>query len=296
MKKLFKFQYLLIAVLFTGTVVFNSCKKDPPKPDPDPEEEFTSDSVARENLIAKFSFEDNITDAKENVTGGTATFVTYGTGVKGKCYTGADSAYAVYTNPGSVKDLTGLTVAFWIKTTQHTDGAECVFMLNNAGSWIGDLFLLQESGVDGNDSIRFKFRISDWGEGVSWHEQWIDFGGEQRFTGILGEWSHLAFTYDGPSSKFNAFVNGVKLILPAEFTDRLDGDGGAPLGDLLFNTAGNTHFIFGTYQNIVSGSGYDTWMKDFNGEMDEFRIYNKALNEGEIDQLYDLEIEEGAAK
>jgi hypothetical protein len=289
MKNLLKFQFLLVAILFIGSFVINSCKKE--EPEPEPEDTITSDSIAKANLIAKFSFEGNINDAKNNITGGTATGITYdATGAKGQSYIGADDGYVLYTNPGTVKNLTSLTVAFWIKTTVHTDGAECVFMLNNTDSWIGDLFLLQESGTIGVDSIRFKFRISDWDPAVTWKEQWIDLNGTNRIAGIDGQWAHLAFTYDGASSKFYVFLNGTKLTMPSDVTDRIDNEGGNPLGDLLFNTAGNTHFIFGSYQYVVNAGTPDGWMKNFNGELDEFRIYNKALSEGEIQQLYELEL------
>jgi hypothetical protein len=155
-----KFNYILkISTVFITVVSLTlvSCKKDddditlPPIGGYD-----TSDDIAPSNLIAKFSFEEDITDAQGNTTAGSSSNTSFVDGAKGKAWKGSTNGYTVYDTPGS--KLTGLksfTVAFWVKTEIHTDGAEAIFMLSNTDSWIGNFFLLQESGVDGVDSVRF---------------------------------------------------------------------------------------------------------------------------------------------
>lgn len=251
----------------------------------------SSDAIASDNLIAKFSFENNVDDAQGNTTGGTSTNTSFVDGAKGKAWQGSTDGYTVYDTPGA--KLTGLqsfTVAFWINTTIHTDGAEALFMLANTSSWIGNFFILQEAGTEGVDSVRFKVKFDNWNAAV-WKEQWIDLSGAYMIPGITGKWAHLAFSYDGATSKFYAYLNGAKFELIDDITNRYQDDpnsGGAALGNLNFVDA--TKFVFGAYQNMVGiGNEPDAWMKNFDGQLDEFRIYDKALIDTDINALYELE-------
>lgn len=282
---------VLIAAAITALlVVAVSCKKDKDDIDLPPIGGYdNSDDIASDNLVAKFSFEDNINDQQDNVLGGSSTNTTYETGVKGKAWKGSASGITIFDTPGSrLAGLQSFTVAFWINTSVHTDGAEGVFMLDCSSNWIGNLFLLQESGTEGIDSIRFKFKFDNW-DASSWKEQWIDFTGEYRFKGLTDTWVHLAFTYDGSSSKFYVYQDGVKRELSADYSDRWESDpgaGGAPLGNASFKDVNN--FIFGAYQNMIGGNP-DAWMKYYDGMLDEFRIYDKALVDSDVDALYQLE-------
>lgn len=286
--------YLLMTALFVVfAMTIISCDDDPEDVTLPPIGGYdSSDAIASANLVAKFSFEDNVDDTQGNVTGGTSTNTTFVEGAKGQAWQGSSDGYTVYDSPGaSLSGLQNLTLAFWVNTSVHTDGAEALFMLSNETSWIGNLFLLQESGSADNDSIRFKLKFDNW-DAAAWKEQWIEFGGEQMFAGLIDTWTHLAFTYDGTTSKFYAYVNGVKLELPDNFTNRYEADpeaGGAPLGNLKFN--GVTKFVFGAYQNMVGvGGAPDAWMKNYDGKLDEFRIYDKALIDTDINALYELEL------
>lgn len=250
-----------------------------------------SDDIASTNLVAKFSFEDDINDAQGNVTDGSSSNTSFVEGAVGKAWQGSTNGYTVYGSPGTkLTGLSSFTVAFWIKTSVHTEGAEALFMLSNESSWIGNLFVLQESGTEGVDSIRLKIKFDNW-DAAAWKEQWIEISGEYRLTGMSDTWVHLALTYDGSSSKFYVYLNGAKRELPDNFTNRYEDDpesGGAALGNLKFNNA--TKFIFGAYQNMVGiGGDPDTWMKNFDGQLDEFRIYDKALIDTDIDALFQLE-------
>ncbi len=286
-----KFLLLTIAATVSSSLFFTSCdeKEDvtlPPIGGYD-----TSDDIAPSNLIAKWSFENTTDDAKASVTGGSSSNTSFATGAKGQAWKGSSDGYTVFDNPGTLLPaVQSISVAFWVNTINHTDGAEALFMLTNTGSWIGNLFVLQESGTDGIDSVRFKFKFDNW-DAPSWKEQWIELGGEYRIPGIIGKWAHLVFTYDGTTSKFYAYLNGVKLELPDNFTNRYGSDpdaGGTGLGNIKFQNA--TKFVFGAYQNMVGvGGAPDGWMKNFDGSLDEFRIYNKALSDTDINSLYELE-------
>jgi hypothetical protein len=286
---------LLMSGMLLSALTFTSCKKnnvdDPTLPQIGGYD--TSDDVAAQNLITKFSFDNSVDDAKSTATGGTAVNTGFTSGVKGEAFQGAASGntgYVGYTNVGNaLKDVQSFTVSFWVNTTNHEDGASSLFMLSNDSSWIGNMFVLQESGPVGVDSIRFKFKFDKWDPNTTWKEQWIELGGEHRIAGISNKWSHIAFNYDATSSKFNVFVNGEKKALPDDITNRYNNDpsaGGSALGSLKFANANK--FIVGGFQSQMVGNP-DAWMKSFSGNLDELRVYNKALSDADIKALYELE-------
>jgi hypothetical protein len=73
---------------------------------------------------------------------------------------------------------------------------------------------------------------------------------------VPGAWTHLAFTYDGMHLKM--FVNGIQVSFEGV-------TGAAIVTDGVLRIGGNT-----------------TWGEYFNGDIDEVRIYNRALTGGEI--------------
>jgi hypothetical protein len=251
----------------------------------------TSDEIASGNLVAKFSFEDNVTDAKGNITGGNATGTSFVAGAKGKAWQGATAGYVLYTSVGSkITAMQSTTISSWVKTSAHADGAESWFQLLNDSNWIGNLFILQESGAAGNDSTRIKFTVNNW-NATAWKEQWTDLGtGANRMKIGNDAWHHVVCSYDASTSKVAMYVDGVKMNLPASVTDKFQDDpakGGAPLGALAFKNA--TKFVFGCYKQHLPGGTPDAWMKNYDGGLDEFRIYDKALADSDVSALYQLE-------
>ena len=251
----------------------------------------TSDEIASSNLVAKFSFEDNLTDAKGNITGGNASGTSYAAGAKGKAWQGSSAGYALFTSVGSkITGMQSTTISSWVKTSAHADGAESWFQLLNDSNWIGNLFILQESGKAGNDSTRIKFTLNNW-NATAWKEQWTDLGGAENRMKIGNDaWHHVVCSYDASTSKVAMYVDGVKMNLPASFTDKFQDDpakGGAPLGAMSFKNA--TKFVFGCYKQHLPGGKPDSWMKNYDGGLDEFRIYDKALADSDVTALYQLE-------
>ena len=93
--KLFPLAALLAASALTFTVT--SCGEETPDDDNTSGGYTTSDEVASANLVAKFSFENNVDDAKGNITGGTASGTSFVAGAKGQAWKGASNGYVLYT-------------------------------------------------------------------------------------------------------------------------------------------------------------------------------------------------------
>ncbi len=251
-----------------------------------------SDDIAKDNLLAKFSFENSVADAKGNITGEVTNNITYTNGAKGYAYMGSADGYALYSTVSpSIQNLQSFTMATWVKTSNHTDGAESWFQLLNDSNWIGNFFLLQESGAEGNDSVRVKLTFNKW-DAPAWKEQWVDLNGDNRLIIGNNEWHHFVATYDAVSSKLAIYIDGKLKEMTEDVTNRFGDDpanGGGPLGPLKFKSA--NRFVFGCYNNHLPGNTPDSWMKHFDGGLDEFRIYNKALASSDVEALHKLESE-----
>lgn len=243
---------------------------------------YTSTSeIAPTNLVSYFSFNGNVADSLNNIPNGTATATSFADGLKGQCLQGATNGLVTYETPtNKITGLKSFTVTLWINTQKHGGGAQCIFMLPRTDDFWGNMFLLIEGNEGPSDSMQVKFNFAG---------QWIDLGGDNRLPHMYGSWKHLAFSYNSTTSKFYVYQNGVKVSLPASFTDRKDGDN--PLGS---NFDLNNHvskFVIGAYQQHLGSpwNAPDGWMLHYTGKLDEFRIYNKALEDGDINSIYKLE-------
>ena len=86
---------------------------------------------------------------------------------------------------------------------------------------------------------------------------------------VPGTWTHVAMVHDGTQDKI--YMNGVK-VAEKNVTGALD----------------NTAYPFGIGYNPIDGGN------NFDGDMDEVRIYNTALTDAQIAALYDEQSQPGA--
>lgn len=294
MKK--KFKSIFIIALTIG--LFTSCDDDLDTNEALPFEPIggfqNSDEIKSDNLIVKMSFEDNLVDQKGNLSGANPTDVTYQEGFVGKAYKGSTASFATFSGVNnSISSLSSITSSMWIKTSQHEGGAQCLFMLPKTTDFWGNIFVLIEGTTQ--SSMQLKVHLQkDVTPSIPWSGQWIDHSGENRLPDMYNDWKHIVWSYNEETSKYNIYINGNKISLPADMTNRLTNDvnsGGLPLGALASsNTQG---FIIGGYQQHIGSpwNAPDSWMLPYTGLMDEFRIYNAALTDDEVHSLYLLEKE-----
>ena len=141
-----KMKLFPLAVLFAAsalTFTFTSCDEDNDDEDNNASGYKASDDVASANLVAKFSFENNVDDTKGNITGGTSSGTSFIAGAKGQAWKGASNGYVLYTGVSSaISGLNSLTVASWIKTKNHMDGGRA------AQAVIGILGAIITAGIE----------------------------------------------------------------------------------------------------------------------------------------------------
>ena len=301
---------LLLSVfitLFIG-LAFNSCKDDD---DNGPDDgKIDPSTIATSNLIAYFSFEGNGNDAIGNLTpSNTATTtVTFPEGRRGKGFQGtADGLKSglLYTLPANskLKTLKAFSFSLWAKmvpnTLVTTDVPEqMVFHLDGTGDWIwGNLFLLQHRNWPQGESERDKnfaeMTCFFWKEDAA---EWRGQRGNGWFLDVVAapQWRHIICTYDNVTSQFHAYVNGVHITAfdgsAYPGVDRKQGETAPALGDLKFTDANN--LAIGAWCDRLKGTSLldDAWASPFKGQIDEFRIYDRALTAEEAKALYDAEV------
>lgn len=277
-----------------------------------------SDQVATDNLVAKFSFEDNLTDSKGNITGNVGTSTAFSTGVKGSSYNGSSNEQRYFVGDASpaILSLNSYTIAFWMNSAGTVDpatpgqgkGAQGIFSIVRPLEFWGGLNVFLENPDSAHPNrIRLKIDAENGRAGVAWRSQ----GAIINIDDQMNTWIHVAFTYNAATSAISGYING-KLCAnlssfayaPAEgvagsaiwYADNpgsLDNVNNAPKYGDFEMTGTNGKVVFGSHQfetnpALNNGSGQD-WATDFAGQFDEFRIYNAALNDNQMLALYKLE-------
>jgi hypothetical protein len=127
-------------------------------------------------------------------------------------------------------------------------------------SWTGNNRIMQKSSGGGDNQYRL---LKEWGDNMVFHLPGLS-PDRLEFPGLptLGEWTHLAATYDGSSMK--VYYDGVVVG---------EQDSSGDLG-----TSDGTLCIGTKHETAPAGD-------EFNGMLDDVRIYNRALTQSEIKRL-----------
>lgn len=210
------------------------------------------------------------------------------TGISGKGIQGApakDKAIK-YAAPNDWAKSTSWSISYWMKNVPATDGEpEFHFSLHSPDPWHqSGLFLLVEKGGPnpGNSTptqMAAKLAIDD-------NDGWVEFIGANRLPNLLNnQWHHVVFVYSETDSRVRAYVDGVLSVTSAEVKH-----GGVLRGARPFKKPGN--FIIGGWNKHVSGVGgpNDSWIHSYSGQMDQFRLYGKALSASEVLALFNSKL------
>lgn len=290
---------IILSLLLASLVFFSACTKadygdnvvkgDPP---PVPGGFTNSDQIASSNLVAYWSFDNNLTDMvskKDAINAGT----TFTPGIKGGAYKGSNTSYATFAPSAVIQNLKSFSVAFWMNSPANT-GAIGIFSLANTKDFWGSLDIYQDNGGSGDKAV-LKVHLNN--ANVPWAGQFTD----TKVT--FNKWNHITVTYDAATSKLNIYEGANALGVNSAGNPGgtvgpvLHGsDPGAPpvtpYGEIKFVNA--TAIAFGAFQfqtdpSLTTSATAQTWATDFAGTLDEFRIYNRALTAQEVSALVTLE-------
>ncbi len=279
---------LMIMMLVIISSVFNSCKKDDGDND---NGKIDPGTIATQNLVAYFPFDGDPTEEIANLTPTLQPNVTYVTGRRGQAYQGANAAHLLYTLPAAskMKTLTSFSVAMWLKSPLVTGDPEAtIFEIGKSDDlfW-GNLkigLLRLEATADSLNLKAFFYK-----DGAAWAGQHIGYS-DDIFP--INTWMHLVLMYDENTSKFFIYKDGVKVTTNPGVEDRWAvGDDVSPrpkLGPLAFVNADKINI--GAWRTKTEGGLTDNWMGWFLGNLDELRVYDRALTATEVKDLYDAEV------
>ena len=217
---------------------------------------------------------------------GTNTNVTYVPGISDSAMSADADGHIVYPSENDFYKSHNFTIAFWVKKDgPNPAGAGTAFAFGIATSkeiWTNqDMFLeFEDAGnPSSKDSAAAKFYVND---------QWFEFiktsTVDKRMPKVLdGQWHQLAFVFDSASATLIPYVDGSTLSnLPDGF-----GKYNAVNMDLTsisgLVVGGPGMFALGKTPADIG----QTWMGNFNGAIDQFRMYGTALSAAEVKNLYD---------
>lgn len=253
----------------------------------------SSDSVAAASLLAYWPFDGDANDKKGGLTATVTGTPTYTGGVRGQAYQGATGAYATLTPAASLPTSLGsYTVAYWYNLPAQPDtfNTEGIFFYSGATQQ-GELI----------NEIEWPLNKNLAGDSVRIHPGFIDIGAPGAYqyfipetidTAALAKWVFFTVTYNGGTSTYVTYQNGVPTGASTAFTAGMyvtpnplytDGTATTGLGDLKFTDAVGT-FTIGTWPDGLFGQQSAT--ANYVGKLDELRLYGKALTQTEVTGLY----------
>jgi hypothetical protein len=304
-----KFSLFMIAGITLAAISIASCSKsDKNNNGPTPPTPIggyvSSDSVAASNLIAYFPFDADANDHKGSLTatavGSGVTFTSKG--VIGNSYQGAQGSYftlpvpsggGVYTNIGSYSE------SMWFKLAATDTLTQGMFFLS--GTTVQDELVTEIEPYKSAalDSIKIHTGFNDLNSPA--YKLFIP---ETFDTLAIGKWVHLVITYNAGTGAYVVYQNanatgtntafspstppGQPYPFPGYYvplnTLYTDGSKATLLGPLGFTSDPPKTIVIGSWPDGLFGQVAAKTC--FIGQMDELRIFNKALTQQEVSGLF----------
>jgi len=296
-------------MLMTASLIvigFASCDKKDDVPLPPINGYNNSNEVAAANLKAHWTFDGTLNEGISSTALSASLRTSFVAGIKGQAVA-LDSGYILYPTITALNTSpSNLTMSVWVYTQNQGTGSRPTgvfgYTLGAAQTdWNdGPLLISLENGrpTTYNDTLVLKANITTVRAGITLKGDNInDFGTrETDFKTVKGanKWVQIVARYDGVGSFIDIFANGV-LVSNNNFRYRYTGTIPTEVGFGPMNlpAGAQTKILFGGYPNTTNGfpsSPLQGFQGLFRGNMDEARIYNKALTQDEISALYQLEL------
>ena len=247
------YYYWIEAILDGVTYLSNGAKSATPAVDEDDDIDLSN------GLVAHYEFEGDASDSSGNgndgeIIGATLTENRFGE-EDGAYHIAADSSYDRISLPAeTVNGLEDFTIASWVR-----------FDAKN----INHTTILSVSNSEYNNELYLGYS-STWGV---WFV--IMSGSEETFSDAtefpINKWFHVVYTKQGSSSSIYLDGTLINTLTVADYVVMADTDG----------------VIIGQDQDSVGGTFDST--QSLNGDIDSFRIYDRALSSAEIQALYELD-------
>jgi hypothetical protein len=313
----FKFSVIVVGLSLIALMTIQSCSKSSSTSGPtaptNPDGATSSNGVESAALISYFPFSGNSNDSIGKQTAAITGSVSYVPGVIGQAYQGAAGAYAKIPAAVAFNSLQSYSVSLWYNMPQAAktvpvSGPPYItsgmfFLAEGFGSTLNPMLIMEgdipSTTQYANDSVPIHAGFNNIG-GVS--GSWMNYT-MSSFDTATTSWVHLVMTYNGATSTYVIYENGLanfngaanQTSGPETSTTIYDGPlplgSGTPptqlMGNLNFTSAASTDTVFigswpdGLYGQSASASA-------FKGAIDEVRVYNIALSPADVASLYIL--------
>ncbi len=242
----------------------------------------SSDEVLPESLIAYWSFDDTKNELKSGTAPGSSAGDSYATdAVRGKSLslTAGYLYFPTQFQKFKTDTIKSWSISTWIKIRNNGSKRTMLFQLARPGVFTGNInFALNTQSYNAaNDSI---LRIQPTFATVSGGTQDNLNSGAGQDKVSLNSWVHLILTYEFTTGVFNIWMNGVKV---GNFPNRGTGNNS-------FKSYEPNEVIIGSNYNGIPGKSVssDVTFAPMTGQVDELRIFNRALPDAFIKALYNL--------
>jgi len=283
---------LLSMLVIASALSFIGCKSNTTEPLPPIGGYNSADEVAKADLVAYWPLNGNGTESLSSAAPATTKNVTWTDGVKGQAasFNVGYLAYNAIANLGTNLQ-SGFTISAWVKLMNNGSTGSVIFSLSRPNEWAGNINFMSETGwmPSTSDSLTVKGLL----------ESSTDLGGQDTRNTVKasaadiaagqvaypnkigGKWAHAVYTWDNTTRMAKIYVNGVKISNPAW---ELRGAAGQTFGMTI-----PTHPIIGAFETFANGTTTDSWNTGLTGQLDEIRVWKRALILSDIGALYELE-------
>ncbi len=241
----------------------------------------SSDEVFPENLVAYWSFDDTKSEQKSGTAPTqTANDAFVAGGVRGKAIS-LTAGYLYYANQFSAfktDSLKSFTISTWVKILNNGSKRTMLLQLARPGLFTGNInFHLntQSFPASNTSTLRIQPTFATVGGGTQ-----DNLNSSLSPTIGADKWTHILLTYNGTTGVFDIWADAVKV---GAFPNR-------GVGNNLFKSNEPSEFIIGSNYNGIPGKtvSADVSIAPMTGQIDEIRIYNKALPDAFIRALFNL--------
>lgn len=286
-------------ILFSSVAFLASCGDDDTPSLPPIGGYNSADEVGATDLVAYWPLNGTAVESKSNTTPSNTVGATYEVGAKGQGLKLTNGYLAFPQIEALGSTMESMTISLWAKVTNNggpgADGhPTMLFNLSRQNEWAGNISLFTETGQRAvtSDTLQLKglvvIKNADGGPNFqdvvnspTPSEEDIANGHVGNANPNSGKWTHYVATWNAADGRFMLYANGVKISNPA-----FEVRGGGSALPLNFFTP--TRAIIGTFETVVSGTP-DSWQRPANANIDEIRVYKKALIASDVKALYDLE-------
>ena len=259
-----------------------------------------ANEVGAADLIAYWPLNGSGVESKSSTAPDATVGASYEAGAKGQGLKLTDG-YLTYPSIAALNSVPNMSVSMWVKVSSNKGTANAhatsLFQLSRLEGanthWAGNFTLMAETGNWGGDTLQVKALsvTKNADASANWQDvanqpkpsdaDLLD-GHEKNPNKVGGTWAHIVATWDGTTKTFKVYSNGQRIS-----NVKWENRGGSPGAFDFYNPTKPIIGAFGT--NIPGGLTPDGWQKPMTGNIDEIRIWTKALNAADINSLYELE-------